>query len=265
MDLELRGKTAIVTGGSSGIGKVIALGLAQEGVDVAICARGKEALTAAAEEISKATGRKVVPLTCDVGRQADVEAMVRAAASALGHIDILINNAGKPGGLANGPLQDVTDEAMLGDLNVKYMGYLRCARAVAPLMKERQWGRMIHIGGNSARRSGTYSTGARNIAIVHLSKTLADELGPYGITSNVVHPGITRTPHIDRSAEQRAKASGATPGEVMKQMAMDNATRRLVDASEVAHVVVFLASPKSIAVTGEVIGATGGKGQAVFP
>jgi NAD(P)-dependent dehydrogenase (short-subunit alcohol dehydrogenase family) len=265
MDLELTGKTAIVTGGSSGIGKAIALGLAREGVDVAICARTKATLDAAAREIAGATKRKAVPIVCDVAKQADVERAVAEAAAALGgRIDILVNNAGQPGGLATGPLDKVTDDAILGDLNVKYMGYLRFARAVAPLMKQHRWGRIVHIGGNSARMSGTYSTGVRNIAAVHLSKTLADELGPFGITSNVVHPGLTRTPYVDGMIEQRAKTSGATPQEMMERMSRDNATRRIVDASEIAHLVVFLASPKSVAITGEVIAATGGAGRAVF-
>jgi len=264
MDLELDGKTALVTGGSSGIGKAIALGLASEGVDVAICGRTRETLDAAAKEIASATRRRIVPIVCDVAKQADVERMTGEVLAAFKRIDILVNNAGKPGGLATGPLEKVTDEAVLGDLNVKYMGYLRCARAVAPSMKQHKWGRMIHIGGHSARSSGTYSTGVRNIAVVHLSKALADELGPYGITSTVVHPGLTRTPFLDAMIEQRAKATGVSVSDMMTSMAKDNATRRIVDASEIAHVVAFLASLKSIAITGDVIAATGGAGRAVF-
>ncbi|MBI4300184.1 MAG: SDR family oxidoreductase [Chloroflexi bacterium] len=265
MDLELLERVALVTGGSKGIGKAIALALAREGADIAICARQEEPLEAAAGDIRNQTGRKVLPIVADVSRTDEVERLVQATVAAFGRLDILINNAGKPGGLATGPLPTVRDELMLEDLNVKFLGYLRCARAAAPHMQSQGWGRIINVGGLSARQPGAYSTGARNIAIVHMSKTLAEELGPFGITVNVVHPGSTRTEYLDQMLAARAQERGTTVEEIEREMAQGNPIRRIVDAQDVAWVVAFLASPKAGAITGEVISAGGGAGRAVLP
>ena len=135
MDLELAGKGAIVTGGSRGIGKAIARQLALEGVDVALAARDLATLGATAAELARESGRKIVPLTVDTGSDASVEQMVAGAVAALGRVDILVNAAAKPGGQAPPPkLAEITDEIFWDDVNVKVLGYLRCAREVAPLM-----------------------------------------------------------------------------------------------------------------------------------
>lgn len=265
MDLGLEGKTALVTGASQGIGKAIALALALEGVDVAINARTRETLNEAAREINRETGRQVLPVVADVTKTEEVEAMVKKVVSAFGRLNILVNNAGVPGGLAGSVLEEVTDEAMFADLNTKFLGYLRCARAAAPFMKKEGWGRIVNVGGGSARRSGLYSTGSRNIAIAHLSKTMSDELGPSGINVNVVHPGTTaNTALIDQGIEKQAQREGKSFEEVVKERGQENAIRRLPTANEVAFVVTFLASPRAAAVTGEVISAGGGSIRAVF-
>ncbi|MCL0101831.1 SDR family oxidoreductase [Dehalococcoidia bacterium] len=261
MDLQLQGKTALVTGGSQGIGKAVALILAQEGVDVAISARTRETLDAAAEELVNETGRNIIPIAGDISRTEEVEAMVKKAISAFGRLDILVNSAGKAGGLAGNSLLGVTDEAVIEDLNTKFVGYLRVARAVAPFMQRQGWGRIINVGGLSARQSGSYSTGTRNIAIVHLSKTLSDELGPSGINVNVVHPGGTRkTSYIDNLIVKQAETQGISAEEAEARLGRNTAIGRLPETEEVASLVAFLASPKSAAVTGEVISAGGGTG-----
>ena len=138
VDLQLAGKTAIVTGGSRGIGKAIALQLAQEGVDVAIVARGAEALKATAEEIAESTGARIVPVVVDTASTESVKNMVAEVMAAFGHVDILINGASNPGGspLA-AKITTITDELFFDDVNVKVMGYMRCAREVAP--RRRCW------------------------------------------------------------------------------------------------------------------------------
>lgn len=265
MDLELEGKTAIVTGGSRGIGKAIARELALSGCDVVICARNAEALSLTARELSEETGRKVVGIPADTTNTEDVERMAKQAAQALGHIDILVNNAAAPGGLARGPLAKISDEDVINDLNTKVVGYLRCARAVAPYMTAQGWGRIINIGGLSARRTaGNLSAGVRNSGLVNLTKYLAEELGTEGITANLVHPGTTRTERTGPMHEQQARQQGISVEELEARIAANNSTKRIVDASEVAYVVAFLASPRSIAISGEVIAAGGGAGQAVF-
>jgi NAD(P)-dependent dehydrogenase (short-subunit alcohol dehydrogenase family) len=246
MDLQLTGKRAIVTGGSRGIGKAIARQLAEEGVDVVIAARGKAALDATAAELAQATGRRIVPIAADMGEDASVAALVEAALGALGGIDILVNDAAAPGGtVPSAKVEQVTAENLLFDVNVKVAGYLRAARAVAPVMAKQGWGRIINIGGGAARRTGNYIASIRNAAVSSLTKNLADELGPKGINVVAIHPGTTRAGQvIDPALEARAKAS--------------TSIGRIVDAQEIAYLVAFLASPKSIAVTGETIAAGGG-------
>jgi len=271
MDLGLQGKKAIVTGGSLGIGKAIARELAREGVDVAIVARTKDRLETAAKELSHETGRRVIPLAADVTSRAQVDAMVAQAAAQLGGLHILVNSGSAPGGSASavGPIETVVDEDLLEDFNVKYVGALRCTRAAIPFMKEQRWGRIINISGTNARNAGNLSGGARNGSLVHMSKTVALQVGKFGITVNCVHPGITRTERTPRLLAARAKELGIAPEEVERRdYAEDsprgNAIGRMVDATEVAYVTVFLASDKAWAVSGELIVATGGAGRAVY-
>jgi NAD(P)-dependent dehydrogenase (short-subunit alcohol dehydrogenase family) len=265
MDLELRDKAAIVTGGSRGIGKAIARELAAEGVDVAIVARGREALEATAEELRAETGRRIVPIVADTGNDADVRAMVARAAEALGHLDILVNGAAQPGGQATPPrLAEITDEAFWADMNVKVMGYLRCAREVAPHMIRRGWGRMILISGLAARQSGSTIGSMRNVAVVALAKNLADELGPHGINVTVVHPGLTRTEKTPGVLARMAGAQGISEQEAERRLAEGNVLRRLIDAREIAYLVAFLASPKAVAINGDVIAAGGGAPRGIY-
>jgi NAD(P)-dependent dehydrogenase (short-subunit alcohol dehydrogenase family) len=249
MDLELAGKVAIVTGGSKGVGRAIAQELAQEGVNVVVCARHREALEETAKALAQATGRRIVPIVADTTSWESVTRLVESTLTELGRIDILVNNAATPGGMVRGALAEADESALLEDIDTKVVGYLRCAKAVAPHMQQRGWGRIINIGGLSGRRSGVIS-GLRNAAVVHLTKTLADQLGPQGITVNLVHPGATRTERTDQETARRA--------------AQSNAIRRMVDAQEIGQVVTFLASTKGAAITGVAIDASGGSIPVMF-
>jgi NAD(P)-dependent dehydrogenase (short-subunit alcohol dehydrogenase family) len=264
MDLELTGKTAIVTGGSRGIGKAIARELANEGVDVAIVARTAGPLAATAAELAEATGQKIVPIVADTSSDASVKAMVEQAAAALGSISILVNCAAQPGGQGAPPkLAEITDEAFYADVNVKVMGYLRCAREVAPHMIGQGWGRIINISGLAARQTGSTIGSIRNVAVVALTKNLADELGRHGINVSVVHPGLTRTEKTPGVIAGRAERLGITPAEAEQRMAT-NLVGRLIDAREIAYVVTFLASPRAAAINGDVIAAGGGASGSIF-
>ena len=271
MDLGLRDKRAIVIGGSRGIGKAIARELAREGADVAIVARTKERLDATARELAAETKRRVIPLVADVTSKAQVDAMVAQAAAQLGGLHILVNSGSPPGGsaTATGPIETVVDEDLLHDFNVKYVGALRCARAAIPYMKEQGWGRIINISGTNARNAGNLSGGARNTSLVHFTKTLAVQLGRYGITVNCIHPGVTRTERTPRLLAARAVELGIAPEDVEKRDFADdsprgNAIGRMVDAAEIAYLAAFLASDKAWAVSGELVVATGGAGRAVY-
>jgi NAD(P)-dependent dehydrogenase (short-subunit alcohol dehydrogenase family) len=259
MDLELAGRTALVTGGSRGIGKAIARELAGEGVDVAIVGRDEEALRASADEIAGETGRRIVPIRADTGRDEDVRRMVEEARAALGRIDILVTAAGAPGGHTPPPkLAEIDDDVFWNDVNVKVMGYLRCAREVAPLMVEQGWGRIVMISGLGARRTGSIVGSIRNIGVVALAKNLADSLGRHRITVNVVHPGNTITEKSAGVFAKIAEREGASPEAVAERIAAQTTTRRIVEAREIGYLVAFLCSPKATAITGEVIAAGGG-------
>jgi NAD(P)-dependent dehydrogenase (short-subunit alcohol dehydrogenase family) len=271
MDLGLQGKHAIVTGGSRGIGKAIARELAREGVNVAIVARNQGDLEAAARELGAETNQRIIPLVADVTSKGQVDRMVAQAAQQLGGVHILVNSGSAPGGssTATGPIETVVDEDLLQDFNVKYVGALRCSRAVIPFMKMAGWGRIINISGANARNAGNLSGGARNSALVHMTKTLAVQLGRHGITVNCIHPGTTRTERTPSLLAARASQLGVSPEEAERQdFAPDsprgNAICRMVDASEIAFVTVFLASDKACAVSGELIVATGGAGRSVY-
>ena len=271
MDLGLEGKFALIAGGGRGIGKAIALDLAREGVDVVIASRTKEQLEATAREIEDSTGRRAIALTVDVTKRDQVDRMVDEAASRLGGLHILVNSASLPGGSpsATGPIDGIDDNELLSDFDVKYVGALRCARAAIPHLKEQGWGRIINISGTNARRAGNLSGGARNASLVHLTRTLAVQLGQFGITVNCIHPGTTRTERTPGLLEARAAQLGITPEEVAKRdfaqgSPTGNSLGRMVDASEIAYVSTFLVSDKAWAITGELIVANGGTGNSVY-
>ncbi len=265
MDLELHDKRALVTGGSRGIGKAIARALALEGVDVAILARHAEPLAAAAAELAALSGRKVVPVAADTTDDAQVAHAIAAAVQALGGgIDILVNAAAEPAGYAPPPkLAEITGAFFQREMDIKVMGYIRTARAVAPHMRAQGWGRIINISGLAARQTGSTVGSMRNVAVAAMTKNLADELGPSGINVTVVHPGLTRTERTAGLVRTQAQAEGVAEEAILRRMADASSIRHLVDASEVANVVVFLASPKAIAINGEAIAAGGGAPRAI--
>ena len=169
------------------------------------------------------------------------------------------------GGIAAPPkLAEITDDAFYSDVNVKVMGYLRCAREVAPLMAASGWGRIINISGLAARSTGSTIGSIRNVSVAALTKNLADELGPKGINVTVVHPGLTKTETTVALFATRAEAAGVDAAEWERRMAAGNSIRRVVDATEVAYLVAFLASPKSVAVNGDAIACGGGTTGPIF-
>jgi NAD(P)-dependent dehydrogenase (short-subunit alcohol dehydrogenase family) len=264
MDLGLDGKRAIVTGGSRGIGKAVARTLADEGCDVVIGARGEGPLADAATELAAATGRRIHPVAVDTGDGDSVRAMVARAVELLGGVDILVNSAATPLGQAAPPqLADVTEDLFWADMNVKVLGYLRCAQAVAPHMAANGWGRIVNISGLGARNTGSAIGSMRNVSVAALTKNLADELGPHGVNVTVVHPGLTRTEATPGVIARVAAAQGITEAEAEARLG-SNSIRHLVDASEVAAVVAFLASPRSIAINGDAIACGGGQPGAIY-
>ena len=260
MDLQLDGKRALVTGGTRGIGKAIARALAAEGCDVMIAGRDADALAASAAELAAQTGRRVLPVVVDTGDDASVGAMVATCVEQLGGLDILVNNAAKPLGQATPPkLADITTELFWDDVNVKVMGYLRCAQAAAPHMIAQGWGRIINISGLGARTTGSAIGSVRNVGVAALTKNLGDELGRQGINVTVVHPGLTRTERTPSVIAARAADAGVDEAEMERRMGAGSALGRIVESEEVGDLVAFLASPRSVSVNGDAIACGGGQ------
>ena len=261
MDLRLTGRVAIVTGASRGIGLACARELATEGAHVVLVARDAEALETAAGRVRAAgPSSRVLTVVADTTDDAAVRTMVARAVDELGGVDVLVNAAARPaGGAPIPPLAELADADVEVELDTKLMGYLRTARAVAPHMIAQGWGRIINISGLNARRTGSIAGTVRNVAVAALTANLADELGPSGINVTVVHPGYTETERTAGMVADRMAATGDTEDDVRAGLAAGTSLRRIITAEEVADVVVFLASPRSVAVTGDPIGAGGGE------
>lgn len=259
MDLQLAGRRALVTGGSRGIGKAAAAALLAEGAQVAIAARSPEPLKQAADDLAGDSQRRVYAIAADTGDDASVAQMAQQARELMGGVDILVNCAATPGGQARPPsLAEITSEAFWADVNVKVLGYLRCAQAVAPGMVEAGWGRIISVSGLAARSTGSVIGSVRNVSVAAMTKNLADELGPHGVNVSVIHPGLTRTEATAGVVARSAAAAGAEPEEIERRMARTTTIGRLITAAEVANLIAFLASPLSVSINGEAIACGGG-------
>jgi NAD(P)-dependent dehydrogenase (short-subunit alcohol dehydrogenase family) len=257
VDLQLTGKRAVVTGGSRGIGLAVADRLAAEGAHVALVARDRAALEDAAAHVRR-HGTEVLVAPADTRDDAAVRAMVADVVAAFGGVDVLVNAAALPAGGPVPPLAELTDDALREEVETKVLGYLRTARAAAPHMVAQGFGRIINISGLNARSTGSIAGSVRNVAVAAMTKNLADELGPSGVTAVVVHPGTTvteRTPHL---LAARAERTGSTQEEAAAALGAATSIGRLVTAAEVADVVAFLASPRSIAIAGDAIAVGGG-------
>jgi NAD(P)-dependent dehydrogenase (short-subunit alcohol dehydrogenase family) len=254
MELDLAGKRAIITGGGTGIGFAIARELAKEKVSVVISSRRGEVLESAASRIRDEVGVDVVTVVADTGNDASVKSMVATVRGQLGGVDILVNNAAEQPAQQGPSYTDATDEWFLRQLNVKVLGYLRTSRAVAPLMMENQWGRIINISGTGARQTVSLIGSVRNVSIAAMTKNLADELGEHGINVTVVHPGATRTERFMEFQQQ----AGLDPDASVRAAGHASVIGRVVEPHEVAWVVAFLASPRSVSISGDAVVVGGG-------
>jgi len=258
MDLMLKGKTAVVSGGSEGIGKGIARLLAKEGVDVAICARRKEPLEAAAAEIAKETGRKIVPITADLRSDADAKKFIEAAHKALGRIDILVNNAGSAAG---GVIEHLTEDDWEKGLQLKFMGYVRCLRYVLPIMRAQGGGRVVNLIGNDGVKPSYWEIcpGAANAAGQNLTLSLAGQYGKENISFVAVNPGPVRTERWAGLVDAMARDMKIPREEADKLAPASIPLGRIAEVEEVANLVVMLASPMMHMVNGTMIEIDGGQ------
>jgi 3-oxoacyl-[acyl-carrier protein] reductase len=263
MDLQLKGKTALVTGGSEGIGKGIARVLAQEGVDIAICARRKEPLEATAKEIADATGRRIVPIAADLTRDEDARSFVEQGRKALGRVDIMINNAGSaPGGV----IEHLSESDWAQALQLKFMGYVRCLRYVLPIMVAQGGGRVVNLIGNDGVKPSYWeiAPGAANAAGQNLTLSLAGQYGRHNISFCAVNPGPVRTERWAGLVKAMARDM-KLPYEDADQLAPRSIPMgRIAEVDEVANLVVMLASPLTHMVNGSMIEIDGGQDKALM-
>jgi NAD(P)-dependent dehydrogenase (short-subunit alcohol dehydrogenase family) len=266
MDLQLTGKRALITGGSRGIGLAVARSLRAEGAHVAIAARDPRRLAAAAAGLTAGPGTgRVVTAPVETGDDDSVTAAVERVTAELGGIDILVNCAAEPNGSAAPILpSQTTDQQFWDAVNVKTVGYLRTARAVAPGMVAQGWGRIVNVSGLAARQAADFVATARNVGVAALSKNLADELGRHGVNVTVVHPGLTVTERSPATFARMAEASGRTAEQVERQAGERTSIGRIPTAEEVAWVITFLASPRSVAMTGDPVVVSGGAPGPIF-
>jgi len=263
MDLGLNGKTALVTGGSRGIGRAVGMALAREGVRVALCARSASTLDVAAREIERAIGKAPITVAADLSRLDEVTRAVEAARDRLGAIDILINNAGA---IRGGDFLKTPDEQWLTDWNLKLHGYIRMSRAVFPIMQSQGGGRICNVVGAAARNpSATYLPGGvANAGLINFTKGLADFGAPHGILVTAVSPAATRTERWDALMVQQAAAVGKTPEQMQAEAERAYPLGRIATPDDVADLVCFLVSARASFLTGMCITVDGGSTRGVY-
>jgi NAD(P)-dependent dehydrogenase (short-subunit alcohol dehydrogenase family) len=263
MDLGLRGKTALITGGSRGIGRAIAAALAAEGVRLTLCSRDKAALEAAATQIGKETGAVISTIPADLSKIEDVTRVVDEALRQLGAIDILVNNAGA---IRGGDFLKTPDEQWLTDWSLKLLGYIRMCRAVFPIMQSHGGGRICNVVGAAARNpSATYlAGGAANAALVNFTKGLADLGAPANILVTAVSPAATRTERWESLMAQHAAVQGKTVDEVRAESERAYPLGRIASPEDVANLVCFLVSARASFLTGICITVDGGSTRGVY-
>ena len=253
MDLGLKGKVALVTGGSQGIGKGVALKLSEEGAIVVIAARGQALLDEVATQIHR-QGGQALAIAADVSKAEDCQRLIQQIQEKFGRLDILVNNAGTS---ATGEFQTVTDQAWHDDFDLKLFAAIRLSRMAIPLMKAHGWGRIINMTNIGAKepRAKSAPTTVTRAAGMALTKILSKEFAADNILVNTVCIGWIRAAQHERKA-----AKAGIPVEKMYEgMGKDIPLGRVGRAEEVANVVAFLASEAASYVTGSSINLDGGK------
>jgi 3-oxoacyl-[acyl-carrier protein] reductase len=258
MDLNLKGKIAIVLASSKGLGKAIAITLASEGATVVIASRNADELDATASEIKQQTGAEVMVVPTDVANVNDTEILINQVSGKFGRIDILVNNAGGP---PFDLFEKFNDEQWQQAFELNLLSFARLSRLVLPYMQAAGSGRIVNIISGSVKSvlaNSVLSTSMR-MGVVGMAKMMADEFGPYNITVNNVAPGLILTDRIKHTLPPNQD-----PDEAMKQRAANIPLRRIGDPKELAALVAFLASNQASYISGTTIPVDGGASRSIY-
>ncbi|PWT83420.1 MAG: short-chain dehydrogenase [Acidobacteria bacterium] len=262
MDLGIKGKIAIVSGASAGIGAAVVARLASEGVRVVACARNEARLQKAVQDSKAARSGEILGFAADCAKQKDVDALVEFAVSSFGGVDILVNLLAGP---KTAEFFELSDEDWHEALNLKLMGQIRCARTVFPLMKAKNWGRIINVIGTHGHQPHAYlmSAGVVNAGLLNFTKALAELGAPHGILVNAVNPGPIETERMAYVLSAKSAQHNISIEEARRQWEEGTLLKRYGLPNEIAAVVAFLASDLASYVTGTSIDVDGGQTQGV--
>lgn len=258
MDLELKDKVAIVTGGSEGIGKAAAWSMAAEGAKVVICARRVDVLEAAADEIRAATGGEVLAVPTDVTQMEQVQALVDKTVATYGGLDILVNNAGTS---SAHPFEEATDEIWEADLQLKVFGAIHTIRAALPHMKTQRRGRIINITTPTGKAPNPRSmpTSVSRAAGIAMTKALSKELAEFNILVNTVCIGLIKSGQHNRRWEKaNAEDPSLTLDAFYENLGRNVPLGRTGEAKEAGDLIAFLASERASYITGASVNVDGG-------
>jgi len=272
MDLKLEGQAVLVTGGSRGIGRDIALGFAKESAKIAICGRDKTQLNATKAEI-EALGAECHVISADLANADECRRVVDDTAIYFGHLDVLVNNASVNVDKTPSSIEDASDAQLLERVNGKTMIAIRCSRSAIPHMRRRGGGRIVMIGGVSARvvirgaeamsANTVIPQGLGNASLASFTKFLSEDVAKDNIMVNIVHPHYTRTGRYPGRLAQYATANGLSEADAEAVLISHMPIGRFIYPSDITPIVVLLGSPLVGAVTGQSIAVDGGASRAI--
>ena len=254
---RLQGQTALVTGASQGLGKLIATEFAREGARAVLAARSRERLEETAAQIEAAGGTAIV-VPVDLSRPADVDALAQRIEAEVGALDVIVANSGIAGPTAE--LWNITPEEWEETLRVNLTGTFLLCRALVPAMMRRGSGSVVVIGSTTGKRPmyGRTPYAASKMALVGLVRTLAVELGPHGVRVNLISPGAVAGPRIEAVLHEQARAAGVSYEAFLEEATKLTPLRRLIPPEDIASAAVFLASDASASITGDDMNLSGG-------
>jgi 3-oxoacyl-[acyl-carrier protein] reductase len=257
VDLGLKGKIALVSASSKGLGRAVAEELAAEGAHLVMCARGKDALDQTAESIRKATGAKVVTVAADVSDPAAAARVAKAALDEFGRVDILVTNSGGP---PSGTFENFSAETWDVATGLLLRSAVELTRSLLPGMKERKWGRILNVTSIAAKQpiAGLMLSNSLRAAVIGFARTLANEVAPFGVTVNNLLPGYTRTDRVRELARANKEKSGGSDEDIVSQWEREIPMGRLGEPREFAALAAFLASERASYITGSSIAVDGG-------